>query len=174
MSDSDDFEEIQDTSEVEESEDAEYVSESYESEEESDNQLRGTVSFEDVQEEQTNDERFSTELEFVHCLANPFFLNNLAIKGYFKDKCFRNYLKYLLYWKRPEYARFIRYPDALLMLDLCQDPDFHEYIEDQNHALYIQNQQNFLHIYYRGISLDLTEPEVELKYPPGFPREDNS
>ncbi|KAL0115689.1 hypothetical protein PUN28_010906 [Cardiocondyla obscurior] len=48
--------------------------------------------------------RFQVELEFVQCLANPNYLNFLAQRGYFKDTTFINYLKYLLYWKEPEYA----------------------------------------------------------------------
>ena len=31
----------------------------------------------------------------------------LAQRGYFKKPCFVNYLKYLLYWKQPEYAKFL-------------------------------------------------------------------
>ncbi|CAG2054654.1 unnamed protein product [Timema podura] len=48
--------------------------------------------------------RFQVELEFVQCLANPNYLNFLAQRGYFKDQAFINYLKYLLYWKEPDYA----------------------------------------------------------------------
>lgn len=33
-------------------------------------------------------------------------LSVLAQRGYFKETYFVNYLKYLLYWKRPEYARY--------------------------------------------------------------------
>jgi len=32
----------------------------------------------------------------------------LAQRGYFKDQSFINYLKYLLYWKEPDYAKFIK------------------------------------------------------------------
>ncbi|KAK9746710.1 SOH1 [Popillia japonica] len=49
--------------------------------------------------------RFQIELEFVQCLGNPNYLNFLAQRGYFKDSTFINYLKYLLYWKEPEYAK---------------------------------------------------------------------
>ncbi|XP_071303762.1 mediator of RNA polymerase II transcription subunit 31 isoform X2 [Agelaius tricolor] len=52
--------------------------------------------------------RFQLELEFVQCLANPNYLNFLAQRGYFKDKAFVNYLKYLLYWKEPEYAKYLK------------------------------------------------------------------
>jgi mediator of RNA polymerase II transcription subunit 31 len=63
--------------------------------------------------------RFQTELEFVNALANPYYINCeycvvmlkshlvhsvLAQREYFKDKAVVNYLKYLLYWTRPEYV----------------------------------------------------------------------
>jgi mediator of RNA polymerase II transcription subunit 31 len=32
----------------------------------------------------------------------------LAQNKYFEDKAFLNYLKYLEYWRRPEYAKYIR------------------------------------------------------------------
>lgn len=32
----------------------------------------------------------------------------LAQNGYFKDQAFINYLKYLQYWKEPEYAKFLK------------------------------------------------------------------
>uniref|UniRef100_A0A8C1UZI3 Mediator of RNA polymerase II transcription subunit 31 n=1 Tax=Cyprinus carpio TaxID=7962 RepID=A0A8C1UZI3_CYPCA len=51
--------------------------------------------------------RFQLELEFVQCLANPNYLNFLAQRGYLREKPFVNYLKYLLYWKEPEYAKFL-------------------------------------------------------------------
>lgn len=75
--------------------------------------------------------RFQVELEFVQCLANPNYLHCkysdirvdcdvlkltvslilvLAQRGFFKDSAFINYLKYLLYWKEPEYAKFLKYP----------------------------------------------------------------
>lgn len=33
-----------------------------------------------------------------------------------------NYLKYLLYWKRPEYAVYLKYPQALYFLEVLQVP----------------------------------------------------
>ena len=46
--------------------------------------------------------RFQIELEFVQCLANPNYLNFLAQRGYFKERCFVNYLRYLHgYWTQP-------------------------------------------------------------------------
>lgn len=61
-----------------------------------------------VDEERTkNRKRFELELEFVQALANPFYLHSLAQQGILYQPAFVNYLKYLLYWKEKEYARFI-------------------------------------------------------------------
>ncbi|MCO5591933.1 hypothetical protein L7F22_045926 [Adiantum nelumboides] len=69
-------------------------------------------------------QRFLLELEFVHCLANPTYINYLAQNRYFEDDSFVGYLKYLEYWRRPEYAKFIVYPHALFFLELLQNPHF--------------------------------------------------
>ena len=62
----------------------------------------------------TNDEsteklRFQLELEFIQCLANPAYLQFLAQSQIFADEAFINYLDYLLYWKKPEYAQYVLY-----------------------------------------------------------------
>jgi mediator of RNA polymerase II transcription subunit 31 len=41
-------------------------------------------------------------------LTFNFLISVLAQRGYFKDQVFINYLKYLLYWKEPEYARYLK------------------------------------------------------------------
>lgn len=33
----------------------------------------------------------------------------LAQRGVLRERTFINYLKYLLYWKEPEYAKFLKY-----------------------------------------------------------------
>lgn len=40
--------------------------------------------------------------------TNLFISLVLAQRGYFKDQAFINYLKYLQYWKEPEYAKFLK------------------------------------------------------------------
>uniref|UniRef100_A0A3Q2YWU2 Mediator of RNA polymerase II transcription subunit 31 n=1 Tax=Hippocampus comes TaxID=109280 RepID=A0A3Q2YWU2_HIPCM len=52
--------------------------------------------------------RFQSELEFIQCLANPNYLNFLAQRGFLRERPFINYLKYLLYWKEPDYAKFLK------------------------------------------------------------------
>ncbi|EYC41236.1 hypothetical protein Y032_0576g217 [Ancylostoma ceylanicum] len=60
--------------------------------------------------------RFEIECEFVQALANPHYVNFLAQRGFLKEQHFINYLKYLLYWKQPEYARFCRFLEKFIFL----------------------------------------------------------
>ncbi|KAL6503813.1 hypothetical protein OROGR_025736 [Orobanche gracilis] len=69
-------------------------------------------------------QRFLLELEFVQCLANPTYIHYLAQNRYFEDEAFIGYLKYLQYWQRPEYIKFIMYPHCLFFLELLQNPNF--------------------------------------------------
>ncbi|XP_033141351.1 mediator of RNA polymerase II transcription subunit 31 isoform X1 [Brassica rapa] len=69
-------------------------------------------------------QRFLLELEFVQCLANPTYIHYLAQNRYFEDEAFIGYLKYLQYWQRPEYIKFIMYPHCLYFLELLQNPNF--------------------------------------------------
>jgi mediator of RNA polymerase II transcription subunit 31 len=61
---------------------------------------------------QLNRARFELELEFVQALANPYYLHSLAQQGILSQPSFVNYLKYLQYWKKREYARFLQYVDC--------------------------------------------------------------
>ncbi|XP_047962836.1 mediator of RNA polymerase II transcription subunit 31-like [Salvia hispanica] len=69
-------------------------------------------------------QRFLLELEFVQCLANPTYIHYLAQNRYFEDEAFIGYLKYLQYWQRPEYLKFIMYPHCLFFLELLQNANF--------------------------------------------------
>ncbi|CAN1171814.1 Mediator of RNA polymerase II transcription subunit 31 [Linum perenne] len=69
-------------------------------------------------------QRFLLELEFVQCLANPTYIHYLAQNRYFEDEAFIGYLKYLQYWQRPEYIKFIMYPHCLFFLELLQNVNF--------------------------------------------------
>lgn len=73
--------------------------------------------------------RFQIELEFVQCLANPNYLNFLAQRGYFKERNFINYLKYLhSYWTKPAYVKYLKYPLCLHFLELLQHEEFRKEI----------------------------------------------
>lgn len=68
--------------------------------------------------------RFELELEFVQSLASPAYLHYLATNpssddhNWLDDPEFVEYLRYLLgVWSRPEYNRFLVYPQALYFLE---------------------------------------------------------
>ncbi len=84
--------------------------------------------------------RFQIELEFVQCLGNPNYLHFLAQRGYFKEANFINYLRYLLYWKRPEYVVFIKFPVCLHFLDLLQHESFRKEIVNGQCAKFLDEQ----------------------------------
>ncbi|KAI8093920.1 mediator of RNA polymerase II transcription subunit 31-like protein [Halteromyces radiatus] len=115
--------------------------------------------------------RFQIELEFIQCLANPWYLNNLAQQQYFKDPEFINYLKYLMYWKQPEYAKFVMYPHALHFLDLLQYPQFREYISTSENAQEIHRMQYYHWMYLRNPpkALDDQGETTRQTDPSGFP-----
>eukprot|EP00804_Cyclotella_cryptica_P001268 CCRYP_012741-RB/>CCRYP_012741-RB protein AED:0.02 eAED:-0.02 QI:0/-1/0/1/-1/1/1/0/155 len=66
---------------------------------------------------------FQTQLEFVQSLASPAYLHYLATSGILYQSSFLDFLRYLRYWKRPEYAKYLIYPNCLYFLDLLVPPD---------------------------------------------------
>ncbi|KAJ1985672.1 suppressor of hpr1 [Dimargaris cristalligena] len=113
-----------------------------------------------------NRERFQIELEFLQCLANPWYLNHLGQLQYFKDPQFVAYLNYLQYWKKPEYAKFIIYPHSLYFLDLLQHAEFREAIAKQDVATYIHQKQYFHWLFFRrGKPLSENPDEEEPSQP---------
>ncbi|CAN8066317.1 unnamed protein product [Agarophyton chilense] len=88
-------------------------------------------------------QRFEVELEFVQCLANPAYLNFLAQNEYLDSEQFIAYLKYLEYWRKPQYARFIVFPQALYFLRLLQQPPFREALKRADYSLMLHQQQGF-------------------------------
>ena len=76
--------------------------------------------------------RFELELELVQSLASGAYLNNLATNGHLQNANFISFLRYLRYWRRPEYAAFLSYPACLHMLELLQHEDFRDKCRDKN------------------------------------------
>ncbi|KAI4252748.1 MAG: hypothetical protein LQ352_004104 [Teloschistes flavicans] len=71
--------------------------------------------------------RFELELEFVQALANPYYLNHLASQKLLQDSSFIEYLKYLQYFNKPEYIRYLSYPaPTLKALELLQQERFRQ------------------------------------------------
>ncbi|MED6290994.1 Mediator of RNA polymerase II transcription subunit 31 [Characodon lateralis] len=113
--------------------------------------------------------RFQSELEFVQCLANPNYLNFLAQRGYLRDRPFINYLKYLLYWKEPEYAKFLKYPHCLHMLELLQYEHFRKELVNAQCAKFIDEQQLLHWQHYSRKRTRLQQTLAEQQQPPQQP-----
>lgn len=67
----------------------------------------------------------------------------LAQNEYFDSEDFVSYLKYLLYWKKPEYAKFIVFPHALYFLHLLQEARFREALKKNDYYLMLHRQQGY-------------------------------
>ncbi|KAL1638918.1 Mediator of RNA polymerase II transcription subunit 31 [Diplodia intermedia] len=73
--------------------------------------------------------RFELELEFVQCLANPWYLNHLAVQKYLDSPDFVAYLDYLQYFAQPQYAKYLTHPGPTLRaLQLLQQEQFRKEI----------------------------------------------
>lgn len=81
-------------------------------------------------------------------ILNLFLCAVIAQRGYFKDTAFINYLKYLLYWKEPEYARYLKYPMCLYFLDLLQYEHFRREIVSAQCCKFIDDQAILLWQHY--------------------------
>ncbi|KAK6936454.1 Mediator complex, subunit Med31, partial [Dillenia turbinata] len=95
-------------------------------------------------------QRFLLELEFVQCLANPTYIHYLAQNRYFEDEAFIGYLKYLQYWQRPEYIKFIMYPHCLFFLELLQNANFRNAMAHPGNKELAHRQQFFFWKNYRN------------------------
>ncbi|CAO2815454.1 unnamed protein product [Amaranthus hypochondriacus] len=95
-------------------------------------------------------QRFLLELEFVQCLANPTYIHYLAQNRYFEDEAFIGYLKYLQYWQRPEYLKFIMYPHCLFFLELLQNANFRSAMAHPGNKEVAHRQQFYFWKNYRN------------------------
>ena len=83
--------------------------------------------------------RFMQDLEFVQCLANPYYLKYLSNMGYLDDEKFVNYLQYLLYFKKAEYMKFITYERCIIFLELLQYKEFRQKLKENEYEQYLNN-----------------------------------
>ncbi|KAL3686780.1 hypothetical protein R1sor_013089 [Riccia sorocarpa] len=113
-------------------------------------------------------QRFELELEFVQCLANPTYIHYLAQNRYFDDEAFVGYLKYLQYWQRPEYAKFIVYPHTLFFLELLQSAQFRSAMAHPANKEVAHRQQFYFWKHHRNNRLKhiLPQPLPEEPAPP--------
>ncbi|XVF08547.1 hypothetical protein REPUB_Repub07fG0012600 [Reevesia pubescens] len=116
-------------------------------------------------------QRFLLELEFVQCLANPTYIHYLAQNRYFEDEAFIGYLKYLQYWQRPEYIKFIMYPHCLYFLELLQNANFRNAMAHPANKELTHRQQFFFWKNYRNNRLKfiLPKPPPEPVAAPALP-----
>jgi mediator of RNA polymerase II transcription subunit 31 len=99
----------------------------------------------------SDNERLLIELEFVQNLANAKYLNYLAQQGYLEEESFLSFLRYLQYWKKPEYMQLLVFPQCLAFLDsILNDknfrrelavPQFVDYVHQQQGAQWMINEQ---------------------------------
>eukprot|EP00920_Eleutheroschizon_duboscqi_P005903 GHVT01013861.1.p1 GENE.GHVT01013861.1~~GHVT01013861.1.p1 ORF type:complete len:145 (+),score=4.89 GHVT01013861.1:3277-3711(+) len=99
--------------------------------------------------ERESHERFELEVEFVQALANPAYLKFLAVNKYFEDPTFVHYLKYLLYWCRPEYCTYLLFPNCLKVLQCLQDESFRQSLIDNRAVNYIRKQLDLQWLYFK-------------------------
>jgi mediator of RNA polymerase II transcription subunit 31 len=92
--------------------------------------------------------RFALELEFIQCLANADYLHWLALNKYLEDPAFLAFLRYLKYWRQPEYARFILYPQSLAMLELLEKPEVRREVARGPYKDFLHEQQLLQWRYY--------------------------
>ncbi|EIE25955.1 SOH1-domain-containing protein [Coccomyxa subellipsoidea C-169] len=92
--------------------------------------------------------RFELELEFINSLANPQYVQWIA-QTYGNDTSFLEYLQYLLYWKQPQFAKYIIYPHSLHFLGLLQSPEFRTAVALAPVRELIENQQFFMWQHFR-------------------------
>ncbi|KAJ3121816.1 hypothetical protein HK100_012226, partial [Physocladia obscura] len=97
----------------------------------------------DMSTSSADERRLILELEFVQCLANPKYLQFLAQHQYFNDPAFLNYLKYLLYWKQPEYAQLVIYPYCLEILEYLQHESFRKAVALESTVQLIHQKEYF-------------------------------
>ena len=97
------------------------------------------IVIEEDNKEQDEIIRFMQDLEFVQCLANPFYLKYLSNMGYLDDEKFVNYLQYLLYFKKAEYIKFITYERCIIFLELLQYKEFRQKLKENEYEQYLNN-----------------------------------
>jgi len=107
--------------------------------------------------------RFILDLEFVQALSNPYYLKFLAQheNAYFEQKEFVDYLKYLTYWQKPEYAKFITYPHCLFVLDQLQDEYFRKQLNNPHVIDTISTQQYYHWKFYKKSRMQTANPPPE-------------
>eukprot|EP00775_Hariotina_reticulata_P012792 gene12792-12920_t len=105
------------------------------------------------------------------------FCAGLALNKYFEDPSFMNYLRYLEYWRQPQYVTYIRFPHCLQMLDLLQSENFRKAIATPAVMEELHTQQAFYWQHYLANRIKEAAEQgqgVALKAAAGTATPDNS
>ena len=62
--------------------------------------------------------RLQYDFDFVQGLVASDYIKYLSRKGYLRDEAFLNYLKYLEYWRKPEFFKLLQQPTCVDILDM--------------------------------------------------------
>jgi mediator of RNA polymerase II transcription subunit 31 len=98
-----------------------------------------------------NNERFFIELELVQNLSNAKYLSYVVQNKYFQDPSFMVFLRYLRYFKEPEYLRHLIFPACLAFLDaLIDNPRFRQELLSPVFIEHIHAQQGRFKLLFTG------------------------
>ena len=61
-----------------------------------------------------------------------------------------NYLKYLQYWREPDYRKFIVFPQALMFLEMLQNENFRSEMAKPEAREMVHSQQLYFWKFYRS------------------------
>lgn len=87
---------------------------------------------------------FERELEFVQLLCNPEYIRWLHRNGYFSRGDFREYLKYLLYFRDFKYSRFLLYPQCIPILEILTSDEILSVLSDESFFSRLADEQYYL------------------------------
>jgi len=67
--------------------------------------------------------------------VSPDYVKYLSRKGYLRDEAFLNYLRYLEYWRKPEFFKLLQVPTCVDILDMLLQPEIRaELTENEDFA----------------------------------------
>ena len=91
------------------------------------------------QHEQDELLRLQYDYDFIQGLVSPDYLKYLSRKGYFQDEAFLNYLRYLQYWRKPEFMKLLQQPQCVDVVEMLLQDEIRDEIISRNEdfAIYL-------------------------------------
>lgn len=87
---------------------------------------------------------FERDLEFVQLLCNPEYLKWLHSEKYFERQGFREYLRYLEYFKSPKYSKFMIYPQCIPILEILNHERACEFLSNDHFYAKLEEGEQFM------------------------------